>query len=296
MLTRETPELTIKRSVLVTQYSAEDWIDVDMTLSTAQPGRSPVPSQLYPEQRYVHDPAKEASDAYAGGMAERVMEPAMVEAAAPTESALTGFQGDTIVYHYPVAVSVARGVDNVRFALDDKSFAPKVFAQAVPQRDSTAYLMAKITNASGEMLLPGEANHYREGVFVGQTWLDALPAGAEATYGFGAIEGLRLKRDMPLRAEGDRGLLGGSTELSEKAVLRVENLTQESWPVRLIDRIPYSEQEELEITYEASPSPTETDVDGQRGILAWEFDIAPAEIKEVSLNHALRWPEGKELQ
>ncbi|WP_328757455.1 DUF4139 domain-containing protein [Fuscibacter oryzae] len=66
--------------------------------------------------------------------------------------------------------------------------------------------------------------------------------------GFGAIEGLLLTRDMPTRNEGDRGLLSSDTERTETAVLKIRNLTQESWPIHLLDQVPYSEQADLQIT------------------------------------------------
>jgi uncharacterized protein (TIGR02231 family) len=146
------------------------------------------------------------------------------------------------------------------------------------------------------MLLPGQAYLLREGVLVGSSYIDAVPAGGKAELAFGAIDGLRLSRAMPERAEGDRGILTSSTQIEEKAVLKVENLTDETWPVRLLDLVPYSEQEDLQISFSADPEPTETDVDGQRGILAWEFDIAAGETKEVTLSHVMSWPEGKQLQ
>lgn len=295
-LTRDdTPSITLKRGVLVSQYSGEDWQGVALTLSTAQPSAQAEPSFLWPERRFIIDPEKEvetfarsvASDA--AGMAEPVMEAAVVEAAAMLE-------GDTVVYRYPAAVDVATGVENLRLALDEKVFAPKVYAQAVPRLDRTAFVMAKFSNESAEILLPGQAYLMREGVLVGSTYLDVLAPGAEVELAFGAIEGLRLKRDMPERATGDRGILSNSTQLEEKAVLEVENLTTEVWPVRLLDLVPYSEQEDLEVSFEAAPSPVETDVDGQRGILAWEFDVAPGETKTISLTHTLRWPEGMDLR
>ena len=169
-------------------------------------------------------------------------------------------------------------------------------AWAVPRYDQTAFVMAKFVNDSGEILLPGQAFLLREGVLVGATSMGVVAPGAEAEIAFGAIEGIRLKREMPLRAEGDRGILSGSTQVEEKAVLQVENLTDESWPVRLVDLVPYSEQEELEISYTADPAPSEVDVDGQRGVLAWEFELAAGEKKAVQLEHVISWPEGKELQ
>ena len=60
--------------------------------------------------------------------------------------------------------------------------------------------------------------------------------------------------------------------------------------MRLIDLVPYSEQDDLEITTSANPVPTETDVDGQRGILAWEFDLAAGGKQTITLEHTLSWP------
>lgn len=294
---KETPGLTIGRGVLVTQYSGEDWAGIDLTLSTAQPSAQAAPSQLWPDLRRIADEEEEAarqqysSDAMAE--AEVMAEP--VVAAAPM-TAGAEVQGDVVVYHYPAAVDVADGVENLRLALDEVSVTPKVQARAVPRYDSTAFVLASFTNDTDEILLSGQAFLMREGTLVGSTYLPSIAPGADTEVAFGAIEGLRLTRAMPLRAEGDRGILTSSSQIEESAVLKIENLTDESWPLRVIDQVPYSEQEDLEITFTADPAPTETDVDGQRGILAWEFDLPAGETKEITLNHLLSWPEGKVLQ
>lgn len=289
--------LTLHRGVLVSQSSGEDWAGVDLTLSTAQPSAQSAPSTLWPELRQIVDPAEEEKMARAAGaMAEADMALAEPVPEAAVVTAMAGIEGDTVVYHYPTPVDVASGVEDLRLALDEKKLTPKVEARAVPRLDRTAFVLATFKNESGEILLPGQAFLTREGVLVGSTYLEVLAPGAEAEVGFGAIEGLRLKRDMPLRAEGDRGIISTSTQIEEKAVLSVENLTTESWPVRLMDLVPYSEQEDLEISFEADPAPSETDVKGNRGILAWTFDIAPGETREVSLTHVMSWPEGMELR
>ncbi len=296
MLTRKGgASLTIRRGVLVSQYTGEDWVGVALKLSTAQPSAQAAPSGLLPELRQIVDPAAEAK---MERVAEGMMEDSAVMAApeAMVTSAIAGIKGDVVVYTYPGAVDVATGVENLRLALDEIAVKPKVEARAVPRADKTAFVVARFTNEAGEILLPGQAFLMREGTLVGSTYLEVLAPGAEAEVGFGAIEGLRLTRDMPLRAEGDRGILSTSTQIEEKAVLKVENLTDEAWAVRLMDMVPYSEQEDLEITYEADPAPTEVDVKGQRGILAWEFDLAPGAAKEVALTHVMSWPEGMALQ
>jgi uncharacterized protein (TIGR02231 family) len=291
MLTRKDPSLTVGRGVLVSQYSGEDWAGVNLTLSTAQPSAQATPSALWPDLRRIEDPQERAKSG-------EVMADAALTMAEPMAvgAAQAAIEGDVVVYHYPSPVDVATGVENLRLALDEIRLTPKIDARAVPRLDRTAFVMASFTNDSPEILLPGQAYLMREGTLVGSTYLETIAPGEKAEVAFGAIDGLRLTRNMPLRAEGDRGILTSSSLIEEQAVLKLENLTDEVWPVRLLDLVPYSEQEDLEITWSADPAPVEVDVEGQRGILAWEFDLAAGEVKEVTLDHAISWPEGKVLQ
>ncbi len=296
---KDTPALTLDRGVLVSQSTGEDWGRVDLTLSTAQPGSQTAPSTLWPYLRRIWpkvDPKAAPSARLAesgademGAMAEPIM-------AAPTVAADALMQGDFVVYHYPGTVDLANGVEDMRLALDQITLAPIVRALAVPSRDRTAFVMADFTNTSAEILLPGTAFLYREGAFIGTTVLASIAPGAKDKLAFGAIESLRLARDMPVRSEGDRGLISKSSQIEDVAILKIENLGDEAWPVRLLDQVPFSEQENLQITYTANPAATETDVDGQRGVLAWEFDLGPGETHEINLTHTIRWPEGMVLE
>ncbi|NJM82032.1 MAG: DUF4139 domain-containing protein [Tabrizicola sp.] len=301
MLTRDGGNsLTIERSVLVTQYSGEDWTDVALTLSSSRPSEQAAPSQLWPELRSIGpeptygDP--ERSSKAAAEDSQVMYEPEIPEAAAAPITAEAMMEGDTVVYRYPGAVNIATGVEDLRLALDTLTVVPEVEARAVPRLDATAFVMATFTNTTGEPLLPGVALLFREGVLVGGTNLGLVTAGAKAEIAFGALEDIRLTRDMPTRSEGETGIITTTNEREELAVLEVENLGDETWPVRMIDQVPYSEQDDLQITVTATPKPSETDVDGQRGILAWEFDLAGGEKKEVKLKHVISWPDGMILQ
>ena len=298
-LTREGGDaLTLNRSVLVTQYTGEDWAGVALTLSSSRPSEQAAPSQLWPELRSIGPEETEmdlARKADVGGAV--LYEEAPVAAAAPAPiTAGMAIEGDTVVYNYPEPVTVATGAEDLRLALDSLSFSPVVEAVAVPRLDKTAFVMASFTNASDEPLLPGQAMLFREGVLVGSTWLDVIAPGVETDVGFGALETLRVKREMPKRAEGETGVFTSANEQSESAVITVENTGDEAWPVRILDQVPYSEQDDLEIDVTASPEATETDVDGQRGILAWEFDLAAGAKETITLEQVLTWPEGMVLR
>jgi uncharacterized protein (TIGR02231 family) len=289
--------LAFNRSVLVTQYTGEDWSDVALTLSSSAPAQQAQPSMLWPELRsIVPERDDELLGRVAGAAADMAMEEPVMESAPSPITAAAGIEGDTVVYIYPEAVTVASGSEDLRLALDSLAFTPVVEAVAVPRMDRTAFVSASFTNASAEPLLPGEAMLYREGVLVGTAYLDVIAPGVETDIGFGALETLRIKREMPKLATGETGVFTTSNQRTESAVITVENTGTESWPVRLLDQVPYSEQDDLEIEVSADPTPTETDVDGQRGILAWEFDLSAGGKETITLENTLSWPEGMELR
>jgi uncharacterized protein (TIGR02231 family) len=291
--------LVLDRSVLVTQYTGEDWSGVALTLSSSRPAEQAAPSALWPELRRIEPEA--TADAAAGkamGGADMAMmaEAPVAEAAPAPITAAAAIDGDTVVYVYPDPVTVASGAEDLRLALDRLDFTPVVKAVAVPRHDRTAFVTASFTNASEEPLLPGEAMLFRDGVLVGSTWIDVIAPGVETDIAFGPIETLRLAREMPKRQGGETGVFTTSNEVTESAVITVENTGDEAWEVRLLDQVPYSEQDALEVELSASPEPDETDVDGQRGILAWEFDLPAGARETITLVHSLRWPDGMDLR
>lgn len=294
-LTRQTGKLVLDRSLLVSQSTGEDWEGVALTLSTAQPGNLASPSELWPQLHRIDDPQSFETERSleAGALAPVAAEPMVVsDAFAKTTVA---FQGDTVTYTYPQPVDIADGVTNLRLSLDQLVFDADARARAIPRADATAFLMAEFRNSSGQILLPGPAFLTRDGAFIGGTMLEPLAPEAVATLGFGAIEGLRLKRTLPSRAEGDRGVFTKSNQIVEEARLSIENLTAEDWPVRVMDTIPYSEQEDLQITFTATPPVSEQDVDGRRGVLAWDLTVPAQSTQVISLTTQESWPEGKVL-
>ncbi|MGB5067209.1 MAG: DUF4139 domain-containing protein [Albidovulum sp.] len=291
-----TPSLTLERSVVVLQESGEDWLEVELVLSTARPAEQSNPSRLWPQRLEIESEVErakrmaEADSREFAGMAEPVMEPMVYESAAME------LIGTTVTYRYPTPVDLRSGVDALRLRLDTLTVSPELRAVAVPSQDETAYLMADITNTTGEIILPGSAMLYLDGALVGRSELPLTAAGAKAEIGYGPIDGMRLTRTVPNRSEGGRGIIATTNQRDELAMITVENLTGQAWPLRVIDLIPYSEQDDLVVTYKATPPATTVDADGKRGMLSWDMDIGAGETREIRLEHSVSWPDGMVLK
>jgi uncharacterized protein (TIGR02231 family) len=285
--TGDAPALVIDRAVVLSQNSGQDWRDVQVTLSTAQPLAQIAPSGVWPQLRRIVSPAE-----VTGLQANAAPLPSRMLAADAAMTALADTSGAVVRYTYPARIDIRDGVEDLRLALDQLRFDADIWAEAVPMADPVAYRMAGFTNAGAEILLPGAAVFYVDGAMVGQGFLPMLAAGAPLRLGFGPLDGLAVARVIPARSAGDAGVFTSDTALREQVQITLTNRTGQDWDVVLRDAVPYSEQDDLQIDVAARPAIDRRDIDGQRGIVEWDLRLPAGAAQVVSVDVTLRWPAG----
>lgn len=282
------------------QQSGEDWTGVNLTISAARPSARATPSTLWPRPvRIMPEPPPivMAAPKMARGMAESydgalLAEPAMAASGLPELRLI----GDIPTYVIDAPRDLRDGVEGLRVQWRDTVVPARRLAEAVPMLDETAYEVLEGEAWSGGLLLPGPALIWKEGAVMASTDLPLLSDGAPFRIGMGALDGLRLKRHEPGTLEGDTGVLTKSNTRRELVEIELFNDTGLDWPLRVIDRLPYSEQEDLRIETRMTPPASETDRDGQRGIIAWEFDLPAGSTKTLRSETNITWPSDQILQ
>lgn len=295
-LAAEGTGLSLERFVSVHQASGEDWTGVDLTLSTARPSEQTAASELWPRPVRIGPP--EPPVLMGQARAGLKLEASFADAPAPApvvEAAGLAMQGITATYVYGAPVDIRDGVEDLRLRLDAVEVAGSERAVAVPMLDESAYREFEGVNAA-EPILPGPVTLWADGAVVGLSYMPLVAAGDRLKLGFGVIEGIRLKRLEPETLEGDRGLISKVNERREVVEITAENLTGRAWDLRVIDRVPYSEQADLSITTKASPAPSEEDFDDKRGLMAWDLPLAAGETQAIRVETTLSWPEGQVLR
>ncbi len=308
LTTGDTPAIDIDRAVVVSQETGQDWLDVQLILSTARPGEQIAPSDVWaPLRQIVSEEELERQRLLTAQQEMMVMEAPMmsmsessadqvVDRMAQPVRATADFSGATVTYAYPGRVDIRNGVDDLRLPLDTLNLEADVWAEAAPSRDAIAYRVAEFTNATEEILLPGRALVFADGTMIGFSQLPLLAAGADTEMGFGPLDGLRLTRTTPRKSAGDVGVFSSANQLTELAEMKVENLTGQDWRVLIRDAIPYSEQDDLEVAFKASPEATLRNPEGQRGILLWDLNVDAGTTQDISLEYTLKWPSGYVLR
>jgi hypothetical protein len=105
-----------------------------------------------------------------------------------------------------------------------------------------------------------------------------------------------VTRTVTDKSQGESGLLSVSNQSNELVQIDLNNLSGRDWPVRLQDRVPFSEQDDLRITNTATPPATTENLNQQRGVLEWRFDLPAGQTKQVTLETQMQWPDGMELE
>lgn len=301
-LDTDSATMDVERKVMIGQFTGEDWVDAAITVSTSTPFDWRSFSLPYANLARFEPPVPPAPmltmemDAARGAtfVAPTVI---AIEEPAAMGGANLNFQGIIATYTLPAGTSIMANSEGTLVTLNSSEFTVDLSARAnMGDNSDTAFLIAELTNSSEEPFLPGEATFFRDGAFVTSGEIEMIAAGSTAELGFGRVDGLMVKRSTLRREDGSSGVLTTSNDRIVEYELNVENVTNRAWDIVIYDRVPYSEQEDLLIDWSARPRPSETDVEGRRGVLAWAFALESGERQSVAFSYELNWPEGNELR
>ncbi len=302
------PSLDLVRRAQIVQRTGEEWRDVDLSVSTtrvtrgaAAPDLPPVQVSFY-EPPTVYRPAAAPSSAAAPRRARAPgQEAGAPEPVVPADPALQqtatleagAFQA---TFRVPGRVSVPLDGATKTVVLGERRVEPALAVTAAPELDETAYLRASFTQEDEAPLLPGEAALHRDGVLVGRSRLKLAATGDLVELGFGADDRVKVSRVPLRRRENEPGWIGQTkSDLREfKTVVR----NGHARPVRITitDRLPFSENTAITVEQlrETTP-PTEKQPGDRRGVVAWTYDYAAGEQREMRLAYRLRWPAEREV-
>jgi uncharacterized protein (TIGR02231 family) len=289
--------LSIAQKAVVTQGTGEDWVDVSVTLSTVDLNRAAgvyLPSEWV---RNLYDPAKRKDvfrankrSSYAESSLSDAVEP-MIEEASAMRLGNSGMNaGQTQIFEINAALDM-KSEDITVVPLQEIEMNVDLYARA-RNSEPSGFLYANITNETGGRLLPSTANLYRNGQYFGQFEMPEIVAGDEYPLQLGVLDGLRVDHSVIKREDGDRGLLSSSQIAESRFETVVTSLLDYDIPVRLYDRVPVSESEDLIVKEYAKPAITDRDIDGRRGVVSWNWDMQAGGTHKIEFGYDLSWPSG----
>ncbi|MGZ5853479.1 MAG: mucoidy inhibitor MuiA family protein [Xanthobacteraceae bacterium] len=305
------PALELIRRAEIMQQTGEDWSDVALSVSTvrtAKGGSAPdlrplivgYPRPVQPLARPMPAAPANALRSMDGrleqdALAKRDDEMRVAQKAAEREAILDagGFQA---VYQIPGHVSVATNEGAKSFRIATAKIDPKLIVRATPALDETGFLEANFVQTDEAPLLPGRVAVYRDGIYVGRSQLALTPKDETVRLGFGADEKVKITRTVVRKVEGSTGII--STAKTDEREFKITIRNGHDVPVAFTieDQVPVSEADDIKVELlPVTTPPSERDIRDRRGVLAWNFDAAPGETREIKLGWRVRWPTDKAI-
>jgi uncharacterized protein (TIGR02231 family) len=295
------PALELVRRAEVMQQTGEDWNDVALWISTVMTAKGGNAPDLRPLiVRYPEPPAPLGTSAQrslpAPEASLRATDFARAPVAAVEQEATFNAGGFQVVFLVPGRVSIAANEGAKSFRIRSATIAPKLAVRAVPLLDLTAYLEASFKQTEDAPLLPGRVALYRDGAYVGRAQMQLAPKDETVRLGFGVDEKINIRRAVVRKIEGSSGIISSAKTDEREFKITVRNGHGTPVAVTIEDQVPVSEIADVQVELlPATTPPSERDARDRRGVLVWNFDAAPGEVRDIKLAWRVRWPADKSI-
>jgi len=293
--------------------SGEDWTNVSLAVSTAQPQRGLYVPQVEPRYlvraeppRPVHAPApmarKSAAPAAAAPMEDKKAEydwgngeeAEVAGMAAPSATVEEGLLSAT--FKAPRRETVDGAGQARKVSLASFPLKAELVRIAAPRNEEAAFLVAKAVNETGFPLLPGVAGVYVGDEFVGRATLPSTPPGGEIEMAFGADDRVEVARKVLERKKETAGVLTKDEVMRYRVRVTVKNRYATPVAVRLLDLVPVSRDENVKVSVlEGTTKATREDPE-RPGVKVWELTLPAKGEQVVELRYEVKWPKGFPIQ
>jgi len=180
---------------------------------------------------------------------------------------------------------------NLTINIDSYSLPAEYQDFCAPKIDKNAYLTAQIVDWEKYNLLEGEASVYFEDTYTGKTLLDVRYMSDTLNISLGKDKGITIDRKMQKQFT-TKQFLGSKKEETRSWLLSVKNNKPQDIKISVFDQIPVSTLEEIEVK---ADNISNGKPDPETGIIEWNFQLKPAEKKELDLKYSVRYPKNKTL-
>jgi len=183
--------------------------------------------------------------------------------------------------------------DNKSYAIDMTTYnLPSDYQYyCVPKIDRDAFLIANIIDWEKYNLLPGEANIFFEETFVGKTLLDVRYASDTLQISLGRDKNVSVSREK-LTDFTTKQFIGNKKEETRAWTINVKNNKSQKINMVLLDQIPKSTLEEIEVELQKSSG---AKYDTETGEIKWEFILEPSNKKNFELKYSVKYPKYRNL-
>ncbi|MBX2915550.1 MAG: DUF4139 domain-containing protein [Cyclobacteriaceae bacterium] len=301
--TKNPVQLSYKANVF--QSTGEEWSNVKLKLSTANPNLSGLKPELYSWYLDFYYPSFDRalqgrvagvqikSAAPMSMSLDKRREAADEEIIAESISSYTSTIQTSLNTEFDIALPYTVKSSAKPVVVDIRSYDMKAdyIYSVTPKLDADAFLMARATGWEEFNLLPGEANIFFEGTFVGKSFIDPNNIKDTLAVSLGRDKRIVVKREK-LKDLTSKSFIGSSRKESYTWEITVRNTKTDVVKVIVEDQVPVSQNTQIEVTT--------VDLGGAKynkdtGKLTWELELKPNETRKLVYKFDVKYPKDKQI-
>lgn len=305
----EPVKLTYKADVH--QNTNEDWKNVKLKLSTANPtvsAQAPVlqPWYLYYYNAYnygynsdfksnmnFNNSIQQAPSAAYGGN-RGVLGTVTEDKDAQTTSYYTTVNTQQLSVEFDIDIPYDIPSDNKihKVSIQDYEVPATYQYFAVPKLDNDAFLLARITDWSKLNLLSGNANIFFEGAYVGQSYINTVSTKDTLDLSLGRDKKIIIKRQKE-RDYTKEKIIGSDIKQSFNYTIIVRNTKAENITIKIYDQFPISNNEQIKVFQDDAGTASINPISSK---LTWVLTMKPNEEQRLKFSFTVQYPKEQTIE
>ena len=287
--------LTLMYKADVHQQTGEEWKNVRLKLSTANPSLGGVKPDLQPwhvdfyqrenVQRYRKVQGVRPAEAAPSALGE------VAVADGSTTADYVSVQQTALNTEFDISLpyTVSSSSKPTTVDIGRHELKSSFRYAATPKLDPDAFLMAGTTGWTEFNLLPGEANVFFEGTFVGKTFIDPQSVKDTLHFSLGRDKRIVVKRDR-IKDFSAHAVIGLNQKESHGYEINLRNNQSETITITVEDHIPLSKNSQIEVSLTDAGGAKYSPVNGK---LVWEITLKPNESRRLMYQFEVKYPKDK---
>ncbi|BFZ24971.1 hypothetical protein BsWGS_28010 [Bradybaena similaris] len=310
---------------MIRQSSGEDWNDVKLFLSTAEPsvgGTIPtLPATQLSVKKLRESPKKQVkhksmltfgnersgelfadvlADAVEDG--EPVLQRVMCSAPMPVPEVQVTESTTSTTYEIARQSTIPSDYTEHKVTVAIIELKPALTYLTVPKVVPHAFLQAKVVNSSQYTLLPGRTNIFLDNSFVAKADINAVAPKEEFECSLGVDPGLRVNYKPLVKVNSSSGIISKTQCISHEQAIEVKNMHDYSVKVVIRDNIPKSLDEKIKVNLVSPhidpkhPEKAEGAKLAKNNNIEWDLEIKGLDKAEVVLKYNVEHPASEEIE
>lgn len=163
---------------------------------------------------------------------------------------------------------------------------------AVPKMEKDAYLLAQITGWEKLQLITGHMNIYRNNSYIGGAKLDTRNFTDTLDLSLGRDPNVLVKR-VKKEELSEKQFLGSNKKWTAVYDLTIKNNHNVPIKIEVVDQVPISTNKDINVDVQQISNAVYNESTGK---LSWNFNLEPSNIKELRVGFSVKYPKNQEIK